>query len=165
MRTLVILTALTLALAAAGAARAGGFATVGVSPQPPDEAGAIWRANLNIRQHGRTPLDGVQPVITIRNDATGDTKTFVATPTGEPGIYAARVVFPAAGTWRYEINDGFTPWTHTFAPLTVGGTGGGSAFPVWTLVLAAGLALGLGAALAAVLRQRAGPELTPAPSR
>lgn len=164
MRTLLIACVSLLALTAAGAASGGGFATVGVSPQAPDEAGAVWRAKLDIKQHGRRPLDGLQPVITIRSD-TGETQTFTAKPTGEPGIYAARVVFPSKGTWRYEINDGFTPWTHTFAPLTIGvGDGGGSSFPTWTLALATALALALGAALAATLRLRRRPDLAPAPT-
>ena len=32
---------------------------------------------------------------------------FAAEPTGQPGVYRARVVFPSAGTWSYGVDDGF----------------------------------------------------------
>ena len=48
-------------------------------------------------------------------------------------MYAASVVFPTAGTWDYEVNDGFVggekgqTWdcstTHTFEAVTIGGAG------------------------------------------
>ena len=44
-------------------------------------------------QHGRTPLEGVAPTVHIRSGDT--TRTFVAEPTGKPGVYHARVVFPS----------------------------------------------------------------------
>ena len=51
--------------------------------------------NITVLQHGRTPLEGVTPTITIRN---GDsTKTFTATATKKPGVYRASVTFPTAG--------------------------------------------------------------------
>jgi hypothetical protein len=49
------------------------------------------------------------------------------------GVYLASVVFPAAGRWAYEVDDGFVgrdngqTWkcstTHTFAAVTIGGEG------------------------------------------
>ena len=68
---------------------------------------------MTILQHGRTPLDDLSPTITIRN---GDaTKTFNAEPTGKAGVYRASVVFPSAGKWNYEVNDGFiTGQPHTY---------------------------------------------------
>jgi hypothetical protein len=49
--------------------------------------------------------------------------TFKARPTGRLGVYRARIVFPSAGTWRYEVFDGFTAFggarTHKFAPVKI----------------------------------------------
>jgi YtkA-like len=142
MRALLV-TAI-VALAAAGTAAAGGFATVGLDSQPPDGGGpgSTWDVTLNVLQHGVTPLDGVSPTIVIRNLDNGETQTFAATPTGEPGKYAAKVVFPSAGRWEYVVNDDFSQ-THTFKPITISGDaaaagtsdgdGGGYSVP-WTIV-------------------------------
>jgi hypothetical protein len=120
-RLVLVLSTAAVALAAAGTALAGGWATVGVSPGPPDGGGpgSTWNVNLEVLQHGQTPLNGVVPTIAINNRDTGDTQTFTAKPTGEPGMYAAKVVFPTKGTWEYTINDGFSR-THTFKPIAIG---------------------------------------------
>jgi hypothetical protein len=158
MRMLTISAVVAVALATAGAAQAGCFATAGVSPAPPDTAGATWNASIRVMQHGRTPLADAKPTLTIRN-ASGESKTFTAKPTGETGVYRAEVVFPSGGTWRYEVNDGFPvqqcAQTHTFAPVEIVGptTGGGVSLP-WTISGSAVLALALGAMLALGLRPR-----------
>jgi hypothetical protein len=157
-RLALVLALAALALPAAGAA--GGFATVGVAPLPGDiGAGDRWTPTLTILQHGRTPLDGLQPRLTIHSPG-GGTHTFDARPTGEPGRYAVEVRFPSAGTWRYEVDDDFAT-THTFAPVTVGTTAG-SVRP-WTVVLLAALA-GVAAAAAGTLalRRRRPARATPA---
>jgi hypothetical protein len=145
-----------VALAAAPAAFGGGWATVGVSPLPSGDD-SDWNATLMVKQHGQTPLDGVQPSITIRNASTGENETFAATPTGNPGEYRAHVVFPSDGTWRYEVYDGFTEYggaqTHTFAPVTIS-TPGGSSFPTVTVVLVAALLLAVAAPLVLLARRR-----------
>lgn len=61
-------------------------------------AGESWVVRLTILQPGRTPLEGVEPEVTISKPGT--TRTFAA-PTGHPGVYRASVVFPSAGSWRY----------------------------------------------------------------
>lgn len=141
------------ALALAAGAAAGGWATVGVSPEPPDggEAGAVWNPELNVLQHGRTPLDGVQPTIELRNRDTGERASFAARPTGESGRYAARVVFPSAGTWVYAVDDGFGR-SHGFPPLTIAADGG-SRLPAW-LAGSAGLGAAALAAFALFRRRR-----------
>jgi hypothetical protein len=161
MRKLLITAVALGSLAVAAPAVGGGFATVGVSPAAPDEAGAVWKVKLNIKQHGRTPLDGVSPSIVIDN-GDGRTETFLAEPTGEPGIYAADVVFPSPGTWSYRINDGFSQ-VHTFKPIQIVGDGGGSGFPTVPVTFGVVLALALGAALALVARRRQ-LRATPAPA-
>jgi hypothetical protein len=166
MRTLIVTAVVGLALAAAGTAGAGGIATVGVSPAPPDEAGTPWNARLTVLQHGVTPLDNVQPVLTIRNADTGATQQFRARPTGESGVYETTVKFPEAGTWTYEVWDGFTEYggarTHTFAPITISGADGTSWGPIWATAgaILLGMALIAGLVLAA-RRRRPRPDLAP----
>jgi hypothetical protein len=116
-------------LVLAPSAVAGGWATVGMSSTPAGtEPGTPWNVNLTVLQHGQTPLDGLSPTITIRN---GDaTKTFTATPAGKPGVYRAAVVFPSAGTWTYEVDDGFiTGQPHTFPPVEIGAAASAPAAP------------------------------------
>ena len=78
--------------------------------------------------------------------------TFPAEPTGDPGVYLAKVEFPAAGSWSYEVYDGFSlhgqGQTHTFGAIEVGAAGSGSSgFDLPALPLTAGL-LALGALVA-----------------
>ena len=120
MRRLLLALPIICLLALAPSAFAGGWATVGLSSTPSgSEPGKPWNVELTVLQHGRTPLSDLSPTITIRN---GDaTKTFNATPTGKPGVYRAAVVFPSAGTWNYEVNDGFiTGQPHTYPPVQIG---------------------------------------------
>src|SRR6266508_2503607 len=106
MRTLI--GTIVGALALAGTASAGGWATAGLSPPSGGIGpGDTWNAVVTILQHGQTPLVGMRPTVTIRNHA-GKALTFPARPTGKPGVYLAKVKFPSAGTWRYEVYDGFT---------------------------------------------------------
>ncbi|MDQ3778635.1 MAG: FixH family protein [Actinomycetota bacterium] len=163
MRKLLISFVL-VALAAPAAAAAGGWATAGLAP-PPDDVGPgdTWNARITILQHGQTPLSGVTPTLTIRNGGTA--KTFAAAPTDEAGVYVANVVFPSAGTWSYEVHDGFTRYggakTHSFAPVTIG-DGGGGGVPLVGIV---GLALlGLGALVLLYLLARRVRVRAPAPA-
>jgi hypothetical protein len=117
---LLVPLALALAAIAAPSALAGGFATVGLSSTPTDvKPGDPWNVQLTVLQHGRTPLEGVQPQIVIRS---GDAqREFTAVPTGKSGVYRAEVVFPAAGTWTYEVRDGFNnDLPHTFPAVRIG---------------------------------------------
>jgi hypothetical protein len=137
-------------------ATAGGFATVQLSSLPAGtDAGGTWTPTMTILQHGVTPLDGLQPAVRLTDDS-GATQSFAARPAGEPGTYMANVRFPAAGTWRYEIWDGFSQ-THTYSPVTIG-DGGGSfpTAPVAGVALAFLLVAGLGVAVAR--RRRPGPR-------
>jgi hypothetical protein len=120
VRRMLLALPIVALLALAPSAFAGGWATVGLSSTPAGtEPGKPWNVNMTILQHGRTPLDDLSPTITIRN---GDaTKTFNAEPTGKPGVYRASVVFPSAGKWNYEVNDGFiTGQPHTYPAVEIG---------------------------------------------
>jgi len=139
------------------AATAGGFATVGLSTLPGDDvvAGGTWSTDLTVKAHGRTPIDGLSPIVRIRNGE--DVREFAARPTGTTGVYHAEVVFPAAGMWVYEIDDGYSQ-THTFKPVEVGPVTAPSSFPT-VPVGGIALALLLAAALALFLRRsRSAPQ-------
>ena len=151
MKRLLLALAL-LALALPLSAAAGGWATVELSSLPTGtKSGGTWSPELTVLQHGVTPLEGVTPVIRI---SSGDSaEQFAAEPTGTPGHYRADVTFPAGGTWRWEIWDGFSQ-THTYAPVTIGTGGSETSFPTMPVtggVLAALALAGLGFAL---LRRR-----------
>jgi YtkA-like len=158
MRTLLLTLAAVGALAVAGTASAGGWATAGVS-QPPENptAGSTWDAKITILQHGQTPLVGISPTISLVGTG-GQRETFTTTATDEPGVYLAKVKFPAAGSWSYEVYDGFGEYggaqTHTFGAISVGAGSAGSGFDLPSLPITAGILLALGAAIALVLGMR-----------
>ena len=153
-------------LAAAGllglpaAVSAGGWATVSLSSTPDGLGkGDAWAVELTILQHGRTPLDGVEPSITLTNGATGKTVYAAAKPTGRPGVYAARAEFPSAGRWSYTVDDGFTR-VHDYPPVTIDGAAAATraavadeGFP-WTALLGSLLAGLAAASLVTLVRRR-----------
>ncbi len=154
---------LVVAFVLTGNAAAGGFATVQLDSTPDGVAvGETWSAQLTVLQHGRTPLDGLSPTVTIASGS--QEQMFPAAPTSEPGVYHVEVVFPSAGTWTWTIWDGFTQ-THTYAPFVVapadGGAGGDLGRGWWVAGIAAGVAL-LVAALAATSRAWRRSRLRPA---
>ena len=129
-----LIVAAALALVFASTALAGGWATVRLSSTPKGmSADEPWVVNITVLQHGLAsqPLSGLKPTVTIRrvaplrttSAAVKKSLTFIARPTGRTGVYRARVVFPDAGTWRYEVYDAFTQYggarTHTFAPVKI----------------------------------------------
>jgi hypothetical protein len=136
MRKALILAA-AVALVSASTALAGGWATVKLSSSPKNlSAGEPWIVDITVLQHGLAtqPLSGLKPRLTIRRVATARTtssnlgrpfvsRTFATKPTTRPGVYRARVLFPAAGTWRYEVYDAFVEYggarNHTFKPVKI----------------------------------------------
>ena len=127
---------------------AGGWATVQLSSTPTGlSPGEAWNVDLEILQHGRTPLEGVEPKVVVSGPG-GASRTFAAEPGGKPGTYTARVVFDAPGRWTYEVDDGFTQ-THSYPPVTIGAAspaeqtaGTSEDGPPW-VALAAALCAGL----------------------
>jgi hypothetical protein len=158
MRRIAIAVALASTLVLPAVAQAGGWATVVLAPPPAGlQAQETWTAQLTVLRHGRTPTDGAAPSITIRGP--NGSQTFTAKPAGATGAYVAKVVFPSAGSWRYEVSDGLTATgygysqTHTYAAVDIApGTGAGVGVPAWPFALAA-LALVAGAAVV-LTRQR-----------
>jgi hypothetical protein len=150
MKKLLLLLAVAAAVAAP-AATAGGWATVGLSSLPTSTGpGETWSVDLTVLQHGRTPLEGIAPVLTISN-GEGETRDFTGVATGTPGVYRVDVVFPSEGTWTYQVWDDFSQ-THTFKPVEITAPAGG-AFPWLTVAIAAALVLGLAAAAVLLLRR------------
>jgi hypothetical protein len=165
MKKLVLGIALVLAAVAVPVAAGGGWATAGLSSLPPAglEAGQDWPVDITVLQHGETPLVGIQPSITVRNPETGATAgTFLARPTGKDGVYHAVVRFPSAGTWSYEVYDGFTEYggakRHTFKPVEIVAGRSGSSFPMLPVGGIAAALLLVGAAIVFLRRPRTAPE-------
>ena len=150
MRT--VLAALTALLLLPAAAHAGGWASAGVLNPPEDvAAGEIWKAEIEILQHGRTPMTDLQPAVVV-----GRQRYAAAPVEGRPGVYVAEVVFPKAGRVHYRVDDGFTNVeAHTFV-ATIGerpAPAAGGGFP-WLPVTGAALAA---LALTLTLRRRRSP--------
>ena len=105
-------------LALPATAAAGGWATVGLSSTPDDvKPGATWNVDIEVLQHGRTPVDGIRPTVTITSGEIS--RTFTTRPAGTPGVHRASVTFPRAGTWRYVVDDGFSA-RHSYRPVQIG---------------------------------------------
>ena len=126
--------AAVVALTCASTAFAGNWATVRLSSSPKGfTADKPWVVDITVLQHGLAsqPLCCLKPTVTIRSVAPvrstsairKKSLTFRARPTSRPGVYRARIVFPSAGTWRYEVFDAFTEYhgarTHTFAAVKI----------------------------------------------
>ena len=107
MRRVLIALALLAVLVFAPAAFAGGWATVGLSSTPAGDAARESRgtSNITVLQHGRTPLEDVQP--TSRSATATRRRRSPPSRRGKPGVYRASVIFPTAGRWTYEVDDGF----------------------------------------------------------
>jgi hypothetical protein len=133
-----LIVAAAVALVCASTAVAGNWATVKLSSSPKGMSAAEpWVVNITVLQHGLAsqPLCCLKPTVTIRKVAPVRSAavslkkalTFMARPTTRPGVYRARVVFPSAGTWRYEVWDGFTQYggarSHTFAAVKIAPSG------------------------------------------
>jgi hypothetical protein len=131
-RTLIV--AAAVALVCASTAFAGNWATVRLSSSPKGlSADEPWVVSITVLQHGLAsqPLCCLKPTVTIRraaqvrstSAAVKSALTFRAKPTSRTGVYRARVVFPDAGMWRYEVFDAFTMYggarTHKFAPVKI----------------------------------------------
>ena len=120
MKKVLVLVAVLAGLALAPAANAGCFASVKLSSMPNGKS--VWNVRVTPLQHGRTLLPAAKPRIEIRN---GSAKwiVFRAHKTQKAGTFAARVVFPTAGSWQIRVWDGFEPHCaryHTYAPVLIG---------------------------------------------
>lgn len=157
------MTALAMAgvLAVPAIAQAGGWATVELSSTPDDvRPGQPWVVELTVLQHGLTPLEGLEPKVTVTSASGGAKRTVRAEATGEPGVYRAHVTFSRAGRWKYTVDDGFSQ-RHSYPPVRISGDtaaarsvaddDGGALWPAIAAAIAAGL---VAAALTRAARSR-----------
>ena len=94
--TTAALLAITGLLALPAGALAGGWATVGLSSTPDGLApGTPWKVDIEVLQHGRTPLDNVHPTVTITSADGSTQRTFATRPAGRPGVHRAIGDVPA----------------------------------------------------------------------
>lgn len=162
MRALVVLAALVGALALSATAGGGGWASVGFEPLPDGtSAGGTWNPTIFVKQHGVTPLSGLQPVVLIEDVDTGATQEFLATELSEAGLYEADVVFPVAGDWRVTIRSGFGDSQATYGPVSVGPAGStGDSQPLPYIGVGIAMIAALGALILLAVRRSRG--LSPA---
>jgi hypothetical protein len=94
---------LLLVLAFAVPVFAGGWAVITLDQLPTGVvAGKSFTVGFMVRQHGRTPMSGLEPTIT----ATLYKEEHIvinAEPDGKPGHYTATLTFPKEGEWQWSI--------------------------------------------------------------
>lgn len=100
------LAAATLLVAlSAGAASAGGWATIqadsGNPPQP--NAGEPFTFGFTVLQHGVTPAGWETPTFLGINGATGERVEVKAVAQGADGHFVATVTLPSAGFWTWQV--------------------------------------------------------------
>lgn len=165
MKRLTVVGMLTagLLILAAPAAIAGGWAITSMDELPGEfRAGETYQLGYTILQHGKTPVDGAETEITVRNSTTGETLRFMGQADGKPGHYVAEVTFPSGGSWTWSVTQGAFA-VHELGELTVSAAptaavaATAASLPTWGLVLAAATAIALGVfatQLVAVIRSR-----------
>ena len=84
---------------------AGGWAVITLEEFPASIAiGNLTSIRFMVRQHGVTPLPGLDPKIRFENTQSGDAFTVTAsTVAGEVGLYQAEFTIPDQGTWEWSI--------------------------------------------------------------
>jgi hypothetical protein len=69
----------------------------------PAVAGQPWALDLEILQHGVTPIDWEQVSLVGRNPASGEVAAANGQPNGQVGRYLVVVTFPSPGAWTFEF--------------------------------------------------------------
>jgi hypothetical protein len=163
-------------LAGPAAAKEMSVSLAGGGPPPNIDPGEPWNARLLV--HGEPDiLAQATPGIRIRNDDTGEARTFDARRTSRRAadgqlIYRVRVVFPSEGGWSYTLIDGVTDRAYEGSFIQVGDAPAAEAapeasrpspaaapasddsFPLWPVLAGIGAFLLAGAAAIVVVRQR-----------
>ncbi len=102
--SLLVLLALCLSLMLFSPALAGGWAVISLDSLPGEVvAGQPLTIGFTVRQHGRTPLSGLDPEIHLNNTASGEDFVVFAVDDGEVGHYSATFTLPESGNWRWSI--------------------------------------------------------------
>lgn len=119
-RRVILLIGMLMLLLPAASALAGGWVVISLDALPGKiHAGESLQVSFMVRQHGRTPIHSVEPMLTATNAETGQRIQVKAEPAKEVGRFLATVDFPSAGVWEWSISAEPFPQTATFAPLTV----------------------------------------------
>jgi hypothetical protein len=114
----LVLSTLLVAPPSATPAAAGGWATVTVEDLPSEIcAGQPLRMVFIVKQHGKTPLDGLKP--TVELSLNGAITKVAASAGKSKGQYVAEVSFPAAGKWNVTVHSGFGESKLVMKPITV----------------------------------------------
>lgn len=82
---------------------AGGWAVITLDEIPTGVvAGEPLTIGFTVLQHGKTPMEGLDPTITA---TSSNSESFIvhAKPEGETGHYAATLTFPVEGNWNWSI--------------------------------------------------------------
>lgn len=94
---------LVLSLVLAVPAFAGGWAVIILDELPIDVvAGEPLTVGFTVLQHGKTPMEGLEPTITAVLSKDEQFKVIVK-PYGAPGHYAVDLTFPKEGDWNWSI--------------------------------------------------------------
>jgi hypothetical protein len=116
MRKLIVLLGTTALVVAPGAlAKERNVSMIGAPAAP--KAGQPWTAMISVKMDGRYTI-GKAPSVRVINTA-GKVLAIASTPTSRAGVYRARVVFPAAGTWRVIVLDRETGRSYEFHRMRV----------------------------------------------
>lgn len=84
-------------------ALAGGWAVITLDELPTNVvAGEPLTIGFTVLQHGKTPMDGLDPTVTA-NLFKEEEIVVHAEADGEPGHYVATMTFPVEGEWRWSI--------------------------------------------------------------
>jgi hypothetical protein len=115
-RSIAPLLAVLAMLALTSVAIAGGWAQVTAKALPVDPpAGEETTIELNMLQHGVTPVSWPRLTVVATDAASGAVVRAEAQATGPEGSYVAKITFPSAGQWTlsYEsvdlVMEGSTP--------------------------------------------------------
>jgi hypothetical protein len=92
-----------IALVFAIPAYAGGWAVITLDELPTSViSGEPLTIGFTVLQHGKTPMDGLEPTITASLSG-GEKFTVNAQPEGKTGHYSASLTFPKEGNWEWSI--------------------------------------------------------------
>ena len=103
-RSLAIPSAILAALLLTVGAVAGGWATVALTDPPVDPpAGSGTLVELDVLQHGETPVSWVSLTVVATNDSSGQSFETPARAEGPTGRYVATITFPTEGRWTLSF--------------------------------------------------------------
>lgn len=141
---------------------AGGWAVIVLDELPTDVvAGEPLTIGFTVLQHGRTPMDDLDPTVTAKL-SPGEKFVVKAEPGKKPGHYMATLIFPKEGNWNWSIQAFSMDQPMPVLSVASPANGVASQFVVksepaaeFPWLVAGGSALGIGlAALAFAFRRR-----------